>query len=102
MNWQPELFVPCSCHSLPSGGVALHAAGIGGGTAAAADLGGGGEAALRPVGADLHDMAAAPELLDGRLWQAILDHQHTGACGARPERDREMLGVPGRRVDGFL
>ena len=43
---------------LPSGRVALHAARIGGGAPAAADFRGGGEAALRPVGAGLHDMAA--------------------------------------------
>ena len=30
------------------------------------------------------------------------DHQHAGPRRARPERNREMLGVPGRRVDRFL
>ena len=32
----------------------------------------------------------------------LFDHQHAGPRGARPERDREMLGVPGRRVDRLL
>ena len=30
------------------------------------------------------------------------DHQHAGARHARPERRREMLGMPGRRVDRLL
>ena len=33
---------------------------------------------------------------------AALDDQHAGPRGARPERNREMLGMPGRRVDRFL
>ena len=39
---------------------------------------------------------------DGLARQPALDHQHARARGARPERDREMLGVPGRRVDRLL
>ena len=49
---------------LPSRGVALHAARIGGGLAAPAVARGGGEAAFRPVGPDLDDVAAAAQLLD--------------------------------------
>src|SRR5882672_10766140 len=47
-------------------------------------------------------MTAALELIDARLRHAVLDHEHAGPRGARPERDREMLGMPSRRVDGFL
>src|SRR6266852_2549938 len=47
-------------------------------------------------------MAAALELVCRWLRHAVLDHEHAGPRGARPERDREMLGMPGRRVDGFL
>src|SRR5271168_2830445 len=79
---------------LASGRVALHAAGVGGGAAAAADFRGGGQAALRPVRTDLDDVAAAAQGLDGCLGNTVLDHHHAGACGARPERDREMLGMP--------
>src|ERR1700736_5973492 len=46
-------------HALPSGRIALHAAGIGGGAPPAADLRGRGQAALRPVRADLQDMTPA-------------------------------------------
>src|SRR4051812_32223350 len=88
--------------SSASGSVALHAARIGGSAAARAYLGGGGEAAFRPGGAGLDDMAAALQLVDRRLGHAVLDHKHAGAGGARPERDREVLAVPGRRVDRFL
>src|SRR4051812_4792180 len=62
--------------SLPSGRVALHAPWIGGGTAAAAQFGSGGEAALRPVGPDLDDMAAALQRIDSGLRHAIFEHQH--------------------------
>src|SRR5215470_15295624 len=86
----------------PAGGVALHAAGIGGGAAAAALTSGGGETSLAPVGVDLDDVAAAFELLRRRRRQAALDHQHARPRGARPERDREMLGVPGGGVDRLL
>src|SRR3954454_16121015 len=88
--------------SSASGGVALHAARIGGGAAAGADLGGGGEAAFRPVGADLDDMAAVRQFVDRCLGHASLDHEHAGSCGARPERNREMFRMPGRRVDRLL
>src|SRR5438128_1287678 len=84
--------------SSASGGVALHAPRIGGGAAAGADFRSGGEAALRPVGAGLDDMAAPCQFVDGRLRHAVLDHEHARPRGARPERDREMLGMPGRRV----
>src|SRR5258705_300181 len=87
---------------LPSGRVALHAAGVGGGAPATADFRGGGEAALGPVGPDLHDMTAALQVIDGRLRHAVLDDQHTGPRGTRPERDREMLRMPRRGVDRFL
>src|SRR5215472_12347043 len=86
----------------PAGGVALHPARVGCGAAAAALAGGGGETALTPVGVDLDDVAAAFELLHRRRRQAALGHQHARPRGARPERDREMLGVPGRGVDRLL
>src|SRR5690242_5302538 len=88
--------------SLASGGVALHAARIGGGAAAWADFRSSGEAAFRPVGAGLDDMAAPRQLIDGRLRHAVLDHEHTGPRRARPERDREMFGVPRGRVNRLL
>src|SRR5215468_5773944 len=88
--------------SSASGGVALHAARIGGGAAAGADFRGRGEAAFRPVGAGLDDMPAPRQLVDGRLRHTVFDHEHAGPRGARPERDREMLGMPSRRIDCFL
>ena len=88
--------------NLPSRRVTLHAARIGGGAAARADAGRGGEAAFRPVRADLDLVAAALELVDGLFRHAAFDHQQAGMRGARPERAREMLGMPGRRVDRFL
>src|SRR5579862_272103 len=88
--------------ALPPRGVTLHAACIGGGAAARADAGRRGEAAFRPVGADFDLVAAALELVDGLLRHAALDHEEAGLRGARPERAREMLGVPGRRVDRLL
>src|SRR4249920_651562 len=91
-----RLFELSSCR------IALHAPGIGGSTAAAANPGGGSEAAFRPIRADLDDVAAALQGIDGRLRDAVLDHQHAGACGTRPERDRELFGVPRGRVDRFL
>src|SRR5271166_2688957 len=82
--------------------VALHAARIGGGAAAAAVTGGGGEPALAPVRIHLDEVAALLKLMHGGLGQPALNHQHARPRRARPERDRKMLGVPGRRVDGFL
>src|ERR1700690_4262671 len=79
--------------------VALHAARIGGGAAAAADAGGRGEATFGPIGTGLDDMAAALQLIGRGLRHAIFHHQHAGPRGARPERDREVLGMPRRRVD---
>jgi hypothetical protein len=64
--------------------VALHAARIGGGAAAAAVARGGGEAAFRPVGADLDDVAAALQLLS------------TVAFGTR----FSTTSTPGRAVRG--
>src|SRR5712691_10415964 len=87
---------------LSSGRVALHAAGIGGSATAAADLRGGGEAAFRPVGTGLHDMPAALQAIDGRPRHAVLDHEHAGPRGARPEREREMRIMRSRGVDRFL
>src|SRR5262245_4977999 len=91
-----------SSPDLPARRVALHTPRVGGGAAAAADPRGCGEAAFRPVGADLDDMATPLQRIDGCLRHAVLDHEHAGTRGARPERDREMLGVPCRRVDRFL
>src|SRR5262245_14758102 len=82
--------------------IALHAARIGGGAAAAAVTRGGSEAALRPVRLDLDDMPTAAQLCDCVRGQPTLDEQHTRARLARPERRREMLGVPSRRIDGLL
>src|SRR5215217_6900058 len=86
----------------PPGCITLHAARIGGGTAAAAVARSGGEATFRPVSLDFHLMTAALQLLDGRLRQAALHHQHAGTRLARPERRRKMLGMPSRRVDRLL
>src|SRR5438445_12482281 len=90
------------CFLSASRSVALQAGRIGGGAAAHPDARGRGEAAFGPVGADLDDMPALAQILDRRLRHAVLDHEHAGARGARPERDREMLGMPGRRVDRLL
>src|SRR5262249_41612878 len=86
----------------PAGGVALHSARVGCGAAAAALARGGGETPLAPIGVDLDDVAAAFELPQRRRRQAALDHQHAWPRRARPERDREMLGVPGRGIDRLL
>src|SRR5215207_4940186 len=82
--------------------VALHAARIGGGPEAAAIARGGGEASFRPVLADLDDVAAAPQFLDGGFRHPPLHDDDAGPRLARPERGREMLRVPGGRVDGLL
>ena len=54
----------------------------------ARDLGRLREAACRRLRADLDDMAAALQCVDGRLRLAVLDHDHAGPRGARPERDQ--------------
>src|SRR5215207_10141261 len=82
--------------------VALHAARIGGGPEAAAVAGGGGEAALGPVVPDLDDVAAAAQLLDGGFRHPPLHDDDARARLARPERGREVLGVPGGGVDALL
>src|SRR5437763_15868936 len=87
---------------LASGCVTLHAPRIGGGTAARAHFGCRRQPAFRPVGAGLDDMAAPVELIDGRLRHEVFDHEYAGQRGAGPERDREMFGVPCRRVDRLL
>src|SRR5215468_10635464 len=66
----------------PSRSVTLHAARIGGGAAARSDPRRRGEPAFRPIRSRLDTVA--------------------GARGARPERAREMFGMPGRRVDRLL
>src|SRR6478735_6392273 len=91
-----------SSQPLPSGRIALHTAGIGAGASSAADLRGRGEAAFRPVGTGLHDMAAFLQIIDGCLRHPVLDDEHAGARGTRPERNRKMLRMPRRRVDRFL
>src|SRR5262249_22760149 len=88
--------------ALPSRRIALHAARIGGGLAAAARAGGGGEAAFRPGRADLDHVSALLELFSRLRRDAAFHDQHAGPCGAWPERDREVLGVPGWRVDRLL
>src|SRR6266853_450919 len=90
---RPTAYGPAALAS-PSGCIALHATRIGGGLAAAAVAGGGGETAFRPGLADLHDMTALLQLLSGLRRNAALRHQDAGPCRARPERDREVLGVP--------
>src|SRR4029077_15969974 len=84
------------------GSVALHAARIGRGAPAGTDFRSSREPALRPVGTDLDNMSAALELFDARARHTAFDHQHAGSRGARPERDREVLGMPRRRVDRLL
>src|SRR6202521_3218134 len=86
----------------PAGRVALHAARIGGSAASPVLAGGGGETAFGPVRRDLDDMAATLELADARFRHTPLDDEHARPRRARPERDREMLGMPGRRVDRLL
>src|SRR5919197_3988260 len=86
----------------PPGGVTLHPARIGGGAAAPAFARRGGEAPLAPIGVNFDDMTAALQFLHGRLRQPAFDHQNAGPRGARPERDREMLGVPRGSVDRLL
>src|SRR6185312_871273 len=81
---------------LASGGVALHAPRIGGRAAAFANTGGGSQASFRPIGAGFDHVAAAGQLVARSLGHAVLDHEHARTRGARPERDREMLGVPSR------
>src|SRR5438477_3267290 len=82
--------------------ITLHAARIGGGAPARSDARGRGQPSLRPIRPDLDDVAAALELGDGRGRHPVLDNDDAGTRGARPERDGEMLGVPGRSVDRFL
>src|SRR5215475_401486 len=91
-----------TCRILPSRGIALHAAGIGRGAAAAARARGGGQTALRPIGADLDGVTSAGELVADSARYAVFDHEHSGPGRSRPERDREMLGVPRWRIDRFL
>src|ERR1700686_3044583 len=79
---------------LPSGRVALHAAGIGGGAPPAPDPRGGGEAAFRPVGAGLHDVTAALQVIDARLRHAVFDHQHAGPPRGRAETGRGKAPKP--------
>src|SRR5262245_41119007 len=47
-------------------------------------------------------MAAPFHLLHGGRREAAFNNQDAGTRGARPERKREMLDVPSRRVDGLL
>src|SRR6185437_4800273 len=44
----------------------------------------------------------AAQFLDRRLADAIFDNQHARARLTRPERRREVLRMPGRRVDRLL
>src|SRR5262245_60965793 len=78
----------------PPGGVTRHPARIGGGAAAPAFARGGGEAPLAPIGVDFDDMTPALQFLHRRRRQPALHHQNARPRGTRPERDREMLGVP--------
>src|SRR4051812_14390535 len=87
---------------LSSGRVALHAAGIGGGAAAAAKFRGGGETAFRPVGADFDLMAARAQFLHGGVRHPRFHHHDARPGLAWPERRREVLGMPSRRVDRLL
>src|SRR5213080_5044817 len=91
-----------SAADLAPGRVTLHAARIGGSAAATALARSSSEASLAPVGVDFDDVAAALQFLHGRLRQPPLHHQHARPRGARPERDREMLGMPSGRVDRLL
>src|SRR4029078_9379811 len=81
--------------ALAPGGVALHAARISGGAPALAVLRRGGEAAFRPLRLDLDDVAALGQFVAGFFRHALLDLQDARSRGARPERDWEVLGVPG-------
>src|SRR5690349_16467327 len=78
-----------------SGCVALHAPRIGRGTAAVAEARGRGQPSFGPVGADFDNVTASLQFVDGRLRHPVLEHQHAGTCGAWPEGDGKMLGMPG-------
>src|SRR5262249_53029193 len=82
--------------------VALHAPGIGGSATTATKAGCRGQTAFRPIGSGFDDMAAARPLVARRLRHTVFDHEYAGPGGARPERNREMFGMPGRRVDRLL
>src|ERR1700758_866462 len=82
--------------------VALHAARIGGGLAVAAVARCRGEPAFGPGRPDLDHMAATFACLAGFRRPPALHHQYAGPRRARPERNREMLGVPGLGVDRLL
>src|SRR5260221_3524391 len=81
--------------ALAPGSIPLHAARIGRGFPARSVLGRGGEAAFRPFRLDLDDVAAPRQLIARLFGNALLDLQHARPRGPRPERDREMLGMPG-------
>src|SRR5207248_3029767 len=82
--------------------ITLHAARIGRGAPPLAILRCGGEPSLGPFRLDLDDMPAACECVASLLRNALLDLEHAWSRCSRPERDREMLRVPGRRVDRLL
>src|SRR5262249_1733869 len=86
----------------PPGGVTLHSARIGCGAAAAAVARGGGETPPAPIAVPLAPLTSAFKLLHRRRRQPALHHQYARPRGARPERDWEMLGVPGRGIDRLL
>src|SRR4051812_16235153 len=83
-------------------GVSLIAARVGGGATPRTDLRCRGEAAFGPVAAALDDVTARGQGVGRSLRQPALGDEDAGPRGARPERNREMFGVPGRRVDRFL
>src|ERR1700761_3310395 len=47
-------------------------------------------------------MATALQRIDGGFRHAVFEHEYARPRGAWPERNREMLGMPRRRVDRFL
>src|SRR6202011_6221649 len=86
----------------PPGSISLHSAWVRRGTPLAALTRGGGEPAFTPVGVDLDEVTSALELLHRRLGKPGFDDKGTGAGSARPERDREVLGMPSGSINGLL
>src|SRR5262245_19977854 len=77
--------VMCAFRELSPGRITLHAARVGGGAAPAAFTRCRREPAFGPIRANLNDMAAFFQLVDGRLWYAVFHHQHARPGSARPK-----------------
>src|SRR6266550_4649520 len=87
---------------LTAGGVALHAAGIGGGFAPGPLARRRRQAPFRPGRSYFDDVPASAQFLDRGIAQPALGNQHARTRRTRPERAREMLRMPGWRIDRLL